>query len=159
MRKTHIPFLLWVVGFTVVGLFAEALPAQSLDFDLGRIQSYRQITDQYGRTVKEIFTLPSGVAVTVSYFWEGGTNRCQSAEARMDGLLIGSAKVVDVKGDQSTGYYQEVEETHYAKNGSGKVIYRATSNFPISFGSVKRGEKKLEGKKLYELFSRWGTVR
>jgi len=131
---------------------------QALQYDLGNIRSFKRTSDMYGRSMKETYSLPDRKEMSITYSWEGGTNRCKSAEATINGHLLAKAVVLGIEGNEREGYYQEVDETHYATGTSGKVVYRARSKFAISSSSEKLEEKLIEGTKAYELFTHWGTV-
>ena len=120
--------------------------------------TYVEVLDTEGRTVRELKDVGGGRRISISYNWEGGTNRCNSAKATFSGLILGEAKVVDIGGNEREGYYQIVEETHFAPDKNIKVIYRARSRYAISYMAAKVEEKPVWGKKVYELFSHWGRV-
>jgi tetratricopeptide (TPR) repeat protein len=92
--------------------------------------------------------------VEISYTWAGGTNRCTGAKARAGGVVLGDAEMADIGGNQAEGYYVEVDETHYAPDGSGRVLYRCRSRFRIGSGD-KITESPSFGQKAYELFDHW----
>jgi hypothetical protein len=72
-------------------------------------------------------------------------------EAKIGDLILGRAEILH----QDFGGKQ-VEETHFAADGSGRIIYKAKSRF--SAFSRKTEEICLEGRKAYELFPEWLDV-
>jgi hypothetical protein len=132
--------------------------SEPIQYNLRNFRRYQLTSDPYGRSIKRTYSLPNGEAIVIFYSWEGGTNRCESAQATKDGQTLAKAVVIDIGGNEQEGYYQVVEETHYALDGSGKVIYRARSRFAISFSADKLDEQPIEGSKIYELFTQWGTI-
>jgi hypothetical protein len=130
-----------------------------MEYDLRNIRSFRETSDMYGRTIKRTYSLPAGKEINIIYSWEGGTNRCKSAEARINGQILAKAVVIDIGGSEREGYHQVVEEIHYAPDATARVIYRARSKFAISFFAEKIEEQPIEGTKIYELFTNWGTVQ
>ena len=127
-----------------------------IPYDLGTINKFNQSVDQYGRTVKEVYSLPDGKQIAISYDWEGGTFRCTGAKAVINGQILAQAKVIGIERDKANRPYQEVEETHYAVDGSRKVKYKARSQFQVSLSASKIAESRVEGEKLHELFTHWG---
>ena len=138
------------------GSTQEQNNAKVTPYDLRKINTFDQSVDQYGRTVKEVYSLPDRKQITISYNWEGGTFRCSSAKAVINGQILAQAKVVGIARDKDNRPYQEVEEMHYAVDGSKKVIYKARSKFQISPSALKIEETRVEGEKIHELFTHWG---
>ena len=65
----------------------------------------------YDKPVQPASVPNSGLQqVEISYTWEGGTNRCSGATARLNGTVIGEARSTGIGGDENSGYYVEVEE-------------------------------------------------
>jgi hypothetical protein len=93
--------------------------------------------------------------VEITYTWEGGSNRCNSATAKTKGVIVGTAKKTGVGGDQQSGYFVEVEEVQYSLDGSHDVIYRGKLKFRIGISGEKIEDTPVYGEKRYELFRRW----
>lgn len=93
--------------------------------------------------------------INISYTWEGATNRCIGAKASSNDVILGDAKKIGIGGNKEEGYYVEVEEVHYAPDGSGRVIYRSKSKFRIGYRGTKIEETPISGRKVYELFEEW----
>jgi hypothetical protein len=137
----------------------EARPPEPPSYDLGTIDTYQQAIDQDGRTVEETYSMPDGKTIKIRYEWEGGSNRCRKATARLDGQILAVATAVAVRTDVANGPLQEVEEVHYSVDTPQEITYKAKSLFDISLTAGKTDELPVHGKKHNELFTHWGTFR
>ena len=97
--------------------------------------------------------------VDIAYTWEGGSNRCSGATAKLNGVVVGTAKMKGVGGDEQSGYYVEVEEVQYAPDAPDEQIYRGILRFRIGARGTKIGETPISGTKRYDLFVEWPMGR
>jgi len=113
--------------------------------------------DTSGVAAHRILPVPEEpeLKIKTSYTYEGGTNKCISAKAASNDVILGDAKMIGFGGKKEGEYYVEVEETHYAPDGSERVIYRCKSKFRIGYIGEKIDENPISGEKVYDLFSEW----
>ena len=137
----------------------ETSTSAPVSYDLGTIAKYQQMVDQDGRTVAETYPMPDGKTIKILYEWEGGSNRCHKATARLGGQILAVATAVAVRTDISNRPLQEVEEVHYAADDPQKIIYKARSLFAVTLTARKTDERPIMGQKQHELFAHWGTFR
>ena len=126
---------------------------QGLVYDLRGARLFIETSDVLGRILGRTYELADGTQIVIEYNWEGVT--CIAAKARIKNKIIASGKAQRLAGNQTEGRELEVEELQYRNDGT--VAYRGTSTFALGLTGEKIGEWPQEGRKLYEVFLKWGT--
>jgi len=128
-------------------LVREILPMNELIYDLSKCTKCALIQNLGGETVEKNYQMPSGEMIAL-FKQEDDDGYCVGAEARIGDLVLGKAEILhhDFEG-------LEIEETHFSRDGNGRIVYKARSKFG-GFGR-KTDETHLEGNKVYELFPDW----
>jgi len=137
---------------------AESFPAPTeRAYDLRDARAHRETLDQFDRTISRVYELVDGQSVTITYSWEGATNRCAAAEARVGRRTIAKAVSKGLAKNSDGGYEVEVEESQF--NESGGEVYRGRIRYRIGYRSTKVAEWPVSGRKVYEIFLDWGGFR
>lgn len=143
--------------YTAQDLGTAANVTQELIYDLRGISQYTQAIDiGIGRVRRRTYELADGTQVVIDYDWTGGTIYCTGAAARVKGRLIAEGKVERLDGNQKDGLRLVVEERQYREDGT--VAYRGTSTFALGLDDGKISDWPQKGRKLYEVFVKWGTL-
>lgn len=145
-------------GDTVTPSVAERFPApREPVYDLTDARIHQESADQIGRTISRVYKLVDGQSIVITYSWEGGTNRCAAAEARVGRRTIAKAVSKGLAKNSDGGYEIEVEESQFDE--SGGEVYRGRIRYRLGYRTRKVAEWPVSGRKVYEIFLDWGGFR